>query len=123
MRLDKWLWAARFFKTRGMARAAIEGGRVRMGGERVKPAKEISPGSRIEVGTGATTCEIVVVRLGERRGPAHEAQLLYEETPESRERRAQVAERVRLAPEPTRHLRGRPTKRDRRQLTRFRGEE
>ena len=120
MRLDKWLWAARFFKTRGMARAAIEGGRVTMDGERVKPAKEISPGSRIEVGAGDMACEIIVARLGQRRGPAQEARQLYEETPDSLQRRTRAAERIRLAPEPTSSLRGRPTKRDRRRLDRLR---
>lgn len=123
MRLDKWLWAARFFKTRGIARLAIEGGKVRMGGERAKPAKEVGPGSRIEIGAGDSALEVVVARVGERRGPAHEARQFYEETPESQARRERIAERVRVAPEPTSRLRGRPTKKDRRVLDRFRGQE
>ena len=123
MRLDKWLWAARFFKTRGLARAAIEGGKVRVGGERVKPAKEVARGSRIEIGAGESAWEIIVAQLGERRGPAHEARRLYEETPESQARRAQAAARIRIAPEPTSSLRGRPTKKDRRALNRFRGQD
>jgi ribosome-associated heat shock protein Hsp15 len=120
MRLDKWLWAARFFKTRGMARAAIEGGKVRVDGERAKPAKDIAPGSRIEIGLGDTSQEVIVARLGERRRPAPEARQLYEETPASRARREQAAARMRVAPEPTSSLRGRPTKKDRRALDRFR---
>jgi len=123
MRLDKWLWAARFYKTRGLARAAIEGGKVRMDGARVKPAKEIALGTRIEVGTGESTLEVVVAKLAERRGPAQEARQLYEETPESRTRREQSTARIRLAPEPTSGLRGRPTKKDRRALDRFRSSE
>jgi ribosome-associated heat shock protein Hsp15 len=123
MRLDKWLWAARFFKTRGLARAAVEGGKVRMCGERVKPAKEIAVGNLIEIGVSETTCEVRVAKLGERRGPAHEARQLFEETPDSLARRQRVAARIRLAPEPTSALRGRPTKKDRRALDRFRGQE
>jgi ribosome-associated heat shock protein Hsp15 len=121
MRLDKWLWAARFYKTRGLARAAIEGGKVRIDGARVKPAREIALGNRIEIGAGDSTLEVAVVKLGERRGPAPEARQLYDETPESQARREQAVVRTRVSPEPTSRLRGRPTKKDRRALDRFRG--
>jgi len=123
MRLDKWLWAARFYKTRGLARAAVEGGKVRIDGTRVKPAKEIAPGTRIEIGAGDSMVEVVVAKLGERRGPAQEARQLYDETPESQVRRERTVVENRIAPEPTSRLRGRPTKKDRRALDRFRGSE
>jgi len=123
MRLDKWLWAARFYRTRGLARAAIEGGKVRIDGARVKPAKEIALGMRIEIGAGDSTLEVAVAKLGERRGPAPEARQLYEETPESLARREQAIVRTRVSPEPTSRLRGRPTKKDRRALDRLRGSE
>jgi len=120
MRLDKWLWAARFFKTRSLAQQAIEAGRVRVGGERVKPAKEVRPEDRLSIRVGEADWEVAVRTLSERRGPAEEARLLYEESDESRRRReAALAER-RLAAEPARALQGRPTKRDRRALERMR---
>jgi len=120
MRVDKWLWAARFFKTRGLAQQAIEAGRVRLGGERVKPARELKPGDRLEVAVGDQRWELVVQGLSKRRGPASEARRLYEEIDASRLRReATLAERRRMV-EPARALHGRPTKRDRRVLERLR---
>jgi len=120
MRVDKWLWAARFFKTRGLAQQAIEAGRVRLNGERIKPAREVKPGERIEIGVGALRQEVVIQGLSQRRGPAPEARRLYAETEDSRLRReVQLAEHKRMH-EPARELHGRPTKRDRRVLERLR---
>ncbi len=120
MRVDKWLWAARFFKTRGLAQQAIEAGRVKLGGARIKAAREVKPGDQLEIATGALRWEVVVQALSARRGPAAEARRLYAESEESRSRReTQLAER-RLTTEPARELPGRPTKRDRRMLERLR---
>lgn len=120
MRLDKWLWAARFFKTRSLATDAVDGGKVKLNGAAVKPAKEVKIGDRLQVRAGEQDWEIVVQGINEQRRPASEAQLLYLETSESVQRRAQVAELRRLAPTPIPDQKGRPTKRDRRALSRFR---
>ncbi len=118
MRVDKWLWAARFFKTRSLASAAIDGGKIKVNGVQVKPSKEICPGDTLEI--HAHEKWIIIVRgLHAQRRPAPEARLLYEETPESRKQREQLAELQRLAPTPGADLKGRPTKRDRRQIKRF----
>lgn len=119
VRLDRWLWAARFFKTRGLAQEAIEGGHVRMNGERIKPARALKAGDRLEIRIGAYEWQITVRALSVRRGPATTARLLYEETEESRlKRQAKVAEQ-RAHPSPSTVLRGRPTKRHRRQFDRL----
>lgn len=118
LRIDKWLWAARFFKTRTLAAQAVDLGRVRVGGERVKPAHVVRIGETVEVQLGENRIEIVVVALSSVRGPAPQAQSLYEETPTSEARRQAREQARRDAPEPTRQLRGRPTKRDRRALRR-----
>jgi ribosome-associated heat shock protein Hsp15 len=120
MRLDKWLWAARFFKTRSLAQQAIEAGRVRVGGERVKPAKDVMPDDRLSIRVGEADWDVAVRALSQRRGPAAEARRLYEESDESRQRREAVLAQRRLAAEPARALQGRPTKRDRRALERLR---
>jgi ribosome-associated heat shock protein Hsp15 len=120
MRLDKWLWAARFFKTRGLAQAAIEGGRVKLAGERIKPAKDVRRGDRLQIAIGDLAWEVVVAELSERRGPASVARLLYEETDTSRATREARLEARRLQVEPARGMKGRPTKRDRRALERLR---
>jgi ribosome-associated heat shock protein Hsp15 len=122
MRLDKWLWAARFYKTRSLASDAVDGGKVKLGGANVKPAKDVKVGDRLEIRAGEQTYEVLVAALNEQRRPAPEARLLYEETPESQQRRAQETELRKLAPAPGADTRGRPTKRDRRQIGRFRGE-
>lgn len=122
MRLDKWLWAARFYKTRSIASDAVDGGKVKLNGVAVKPAKEVKPGDRLHIRAGEQDWEIIVRALNEQRRPAPEARQLYEETPESAERRAQEAEMRRLAPMPGAEEKGRPTKRDRRQMVRWRGE-
>lgn len=121
MRLDKWLWAARFYKTRSLAAEAVDGGKVKVNGAPAKPAKDVKPGDRLQIRAGEQDWEIVVQGLNEQRRPAPEAQLLYQETPESAEQRARAAELRKLAPMPGAEQKGRPTKRDRRQLSRFRG--
>ena len=119
MRIDKWLWAARFYRTRSLALEAIERGRVRIAGQRVKPARELQPGERIELVQGEQRLEVVVRALALVRGPAAVACTLYEETVASAERRKREALARRYAPEPAAALPGRPTKRDRRRLERL----
>jgi ribosome-associated heat shock protein Hsp15 len=116
MRLDKWLWAARFFKTRSLAQQAIAAGRVKVEGERVKPAHEVKVQQGIAVRVGELEWVIHVNALSERRGPADEARKLYEETPESRAERERRVDLRRWGAEPARALKGRPTKRDRRMI-------
>jgi len=116
MRLDKWLWAARFFKTRGLAQAAIASGRVRSGGDRLKPSHAVKPGEMLEIGAGELRWVVAVRGLSERRGPAAEARKLYEETAESRAERERRMDLRRWAAEPAATIKGRPTKRDRRRL-------
>jgi ribosome-associated heat shock protein Hsp15 len=120
MRIDKWLWAARFYKTRSLASDAVDGGKVKLNDANVKPAKEVKPGDRIRLHAGEQEWDVVVKALNEQRRPAAEARLLYEETADSVQRRAQAAELRRLAPAPGADHKGRPTKRDRRDLDRLR---
>jgi ribosome-associated heat shock protein Hsp15 len=115
-RLDKWLWAARFFKTRSLAQQAIVAARVKLGGERVKPAHPVKPGDLVAVRVGELEWQVQVRALGEKRGPAEQARKLYEETPASRAERERRIDLRRLGPEPAAALKGRPTKRDRRRL-------
>jgi ribosome-associated heat shock protein Hsp15 len=117
VRIDKWIWAARLVKTRGLAATAIKGGRVEVNGQRAKPSKDVKPGDRIELTMSQGRRMTVLVRgTSERRGPAKEAALLYEETAESREARERHAAEARAAG--LTGIRGgeRPTKRDRRRL-------
>lgn len=117
LRLDKWLWAARFYKTRALACDEVERGRVRVNEQVVKPARELKVGDRVELRQGVVMRTVVVQGLSATRGPAPVAQALYAETPESIAAREAAAERRRLAPEPASAIeQGRPTKRDRRQL-------
>lgn len=116
VRIDKWLWAARFFKTRSLATDAVDGGKVRLNGERVKPARSVKPGDTLDIDNGSTEWEVEVRDLSETRGPASVAQTLYAETPESITRRQQKAEQRKFFQEPGEAIRGRPTKRDRRKL-------
>ena len=117
MRIDKWLWCARFYKTRSLAVQEIDKGRVKVNGATVKPAREIHAGDSIALLQAGTARTVVVRALSSMRGPAPVAQLLYEETAESLLARTQAAEARCLAPEPADALRqGRPTKRDRRTL-------
>jgi ribosome-associated heat shock protein Hsp15 len=121
VRIDRWLWAARFFRTRSLAAAAVGGGRVHVNGQAAKPGKPVRVGDRLEIGAGRTRFVVDVLAVAERRGPAHEAAALYAETGESRAERERVAELRRLAATPRPDLGGRPTKRDRRRLERERG--
>ena len=117
VRLDKWLWAARFYKTRGLSAEEIDKGRVSVNGAAAKPAREVRVGDRIELRTGPVTRTVDVRALSGVRGPASAAALLYEETAESVAQRLATAERRRLAPEPAESIaQGRPSKRDRRDL-------
>jgi ribosome-associated heat shock protein Hsp15 len=120
VRIDKWLWAARFFKTRSLATDAIELGRVRIAGERIKPAREARIGEALEIAIGEQRLEVVVRALSAVRGPALAARQLYVETEESVRRREQRAEARRLGAEPAQAIRGRPTKREGRALRRVR---
>jgi ribosome-associated heat shock protein Hsp15 len=121
VRIDKWLWAARFFKTRSLAAHAVEGGRVRVAGERVKPAKELKPGDEVTVHIGELEWVVEVRALAARRGPAETARQLYTEREASRERREGIMAARKQEPEPGFGLRGRPTKRDRRMLRKLTG--
>lgn len=120
VRIDKWLWAARFFKTRSLATEAVEGGRVQINGLRVKPAKDVKPGDRVEVSIGEMHWELRVEGLSEKRGPAPEARKLYAETEASQARRQKALDERHLRVEPAAELQGRPTKRDRRSMDRWR---
>jgi ribosome-associated heat shock protein Hsp15 len=122
MRLDKWLWAARFFKTRSLATQAIDHGQVKLNGERIKPAREIRPGDRLVIHIGEFDWTLTVNALSMQRGPAPVAQRLYQEDPASHARRQQQASERKLAVSPAASIKGRPTKRDRRQIHRFTGE-
>jgi ribosome-associated heat shock protein Hsp15 len=119
VRIDKWLWAARFFKTRSLATDAVDGGKVKLNGERVKPARAVKAGDRLEIDNGATEWEVVVQGLADKRGSAAIAQTLYAETERSVAERQQKAEQRKLFREPSAAIKGRPTKRDRRQLDKF----
>lgn len=119
MRIDKWLWAARFYKTRSLALQAIENGRVKLDGQRVKPAREVRPGDRLEIRIGDCDWTITVRRLSMQRGPAPVAQTLYEEDPDSHARRQQLVRDRKLLAAPEAAIKGRPTKRDRRRIHRF----
>ena len=120
VRLDKWLWAARLFKTRSAAAAAVVGGKVQVNGERAKPARIVRRGDTVRVRKGPYDFQLVVRDLSEHRGPAPVAQALYEETAESQTARTAVAAELhRCLPAPL-GWRGRPTKRDRRRLVKLR---
>lgn len=120
-RLDKWLWAARFFKHRTLATEAVDGGKVKLNGMAVKPARDVKPGDRIEVTIEEDVRVVIVKAIAEKRGPASVAQTLYEETPDSIARREAARETRKLAATPGADLHGRPTKRDRRRIDRFGG--
>jgi ribosome-associated heat shock protein Hsp15 len=122
VRIDKWLWAARIFKTRALASEALKGGRVHVDGQRAKPSKEVRVGDRLEVtrDRGLRT-ELIVRGVAERRGPAKEAALLYQETPESVEARERHVAELKLTAPPGGRGGARPTKRDRRRMEATRG--
>lgn len=116
LRVDRWLWAARLVKTRGLAAEAVKAGRVQINGQRIKPSRDVAPGDRLEMSLGEARIAVIVSATSTRRGPASEAALLYEETAESRERRERLAAQRRV--EGRWNARGgpRPTKRDRRRF-------
>ena len=118
VRLDKWLWAARFFKTRAKARDAIDGGKIRLGGDRCKPSKEVVPGDTLNITQGFDEKIVIVQHASETRGSATIAQRLYEETAESEEKRVLLAEQRKAAGA---HIisEGRPTKKNRRLIHQF----
>lgn len=118
-RIDKWLFAARFFKTRSLAAEEVERGRVTLNGQRVKPAKTVAVGDNLSIRIGNYQFDIEVLGLSNKRGSAPQAQQLYCETDESRVRREVVAARLKTQPQPF-YTKGRPTKRDRREIERFR---
>lgn len=123
MRIDKWLWAARFFKTRSAAQQAVDGGKVKVNGERAKPSKALKTGDRLVIHIGAYEWVVRVARLSDQRGPASVARTLYEEEEASRARRTEAVALRRLAVAPGHERRGRPTKRERRQLERWRSDD
>ena len=116
VRVDRWLWAARFFKTRGAATEAVVGGHIHLNGDRVKPAREVTTGDRLEIRRGQQRWTVIVKGIADRRGPASVAATLYEETPESQAERARRTDERRLARPLGADLGERPTKRDRRRL-------
>ena len=120
LRIDKWLWAARFFKTRGLAVDAVEAGRVTMNEARIKPAKAIGAGDHLVIRLGQYHFEVEVLGLSNKRGSASEAQKLYRESDQSKARRAEIAANLKALPQPI--FKGRPTKRDRREIERFESE-
>ncbi len=123
LRIDKWLWAARFYKTRSLACEEIDKGRVQVNGLPVKPAREVKPGDSVQLRSGPVLRTVSVLTISDKRGPAPVAALMFQETAESVQRRQQAAEQRRLAPEPALSLtQGRPTKRDRRDTEQLRGD-
>ncbi len=120
IRLDKWLWAARFYKTRSLAKSAIEGGKVRVNGQRAKPAKEIEVGAELCVRQGWEEKILIVAALSDQRRGAPEAALLYRETDASRARREQLAAERRANRDAVQLPEQRPSKKQRRQIVRFR---
>lgn len=116
VRLDKWLWVARFFKTRALAAAAATGGKVEVNGSRAKPAKPVQSGDELRIRIGPYDWFVTIRAVTERRGSTRDAQLLYDESPDGRAARERLAEAHRIAPAPAYRGKGRPTKKDRRKL-------
>jgi ribosome-associated heat shock protein Hsp15 len=119
IRVDKWLWAARFYKTRALSAEAVEGGKVQLNGERVKPAKVLKAGDVLVIRNGPYAWEITIAVLSDRRGSATEAAKLYEESPASRKAREQAAATIKAERQSNPFPKGRPTKKQRRQIHRF----
>ena len=119
VRLDKWLWAARFFKTRSLASKAVSGGHVHLNGKRVKPSRLMQGGEQLRIKRGTEVYTVIILALSARRGPAKVAQALYEETEESRTQREEAREQRRLVKAPASRPEGRPDKRDRRKIRKF----
>jgi ribosome-associated heat shock protein Hsp15 len=119
IRLDKWLWAARFFKTRALAAEAVNGGKVEVNGSRAKPSRSLRVGDELSIRRGSFEWAVVVKGLARQRGPAPEAQLLYEETESSVRKREALAAQLKYQRAPEFESSGRPSKKDRRAITRF----
>lgn len=119
VRLDRWLWAARFFKTRALSAVAIAGGKVQVNGTRAKPAKQLQVGDTLRIRIGPYEWLVTVRGLSERRGPPKTAQTLFEESPEGRSARERLAELHKIAPAPAYQGKGRPTKKERRDIERM----
>ena len=119
LRIDKWLWAARFFKTRSLAAEAVDGGKVKINGVRVKPAKAVNVGDELHIHQGRFEFVITVLGLAARRGPACEAVKLYQESAESRAARELLMAQLKIEADVMGDRKGRPTKRDRRHIVRF----
>lgn len=119
VRLDKWLWVTRFFKTRPLATEAIAGGKVQVNGQRVKPGKVLSVGDELSIRRGRNLYVVIVRGLATRRGPASQASLLYEESEESRQHRAEIAEQQKVCGALDTQQKKRPTKRNRRSIIRY----
>ena len=119
MRLDKWLWAARFFRTRSLAQQAIVAGRVKLDDARVKPSHEIKKGNAVSIRVGDYEWQVKVLQLSDKRGPAEQARKLYQESEASRAERERRQDLRRWGAEPASTLKGRPTKRDRRRIEEF----
>jgi len=122
LRIDKWLWAARFYKTRSLAADAVESGKVLVNEVRAKPAKAVAPGDRLDIRIGQYQFQLEVLAISSQRGPTTEAQKLYRESDASRERRTAIAAQLKAEPLPF-SFRRRPTKRDRRLIERFKNGE
>jgi ribosome-associated heat shock protein Hsp15 len=116
MRIDKWLWAARFFKTRSLAQQAVAAGRVQLNEARIKPSHALKVSDALSIRVGELSWQVRVLALSERRGPAEQARKLYQETEASRVERERRIDQRRWGAEPAAGLKGRPTKRDRRRL-------
>lgn len=122
VRLDRWLWAARFFKTRALAAAAVAGGKVELNGARAKRAKPLAVGDRLRIRRGPFEHLVVVRALAQQRASVAAAAALYDEDPEGKRRRDRLAEQLRVAPSLRYEGKGRPTKKDRREIERLRGD-
>ena len=119
IRIDRWLWAARFYKTRSRAKIAIAGGKIHVNGAKAKPSREVRVCDNLSISRGTDEIDIVVVALSDQRGPANVAQALYSETPESIERRAELKAQRRMERAGLRMPKSKPSKRDRRHLMRM----
>jgi ribosome-associated heat shock protein Hsp15 len=119
IRIDKWLWAARFFKTRSLAAEAVAGGKVQINGARAKPSRSVRPGETLNIHKGPFEWTVIVRAIAKTRGPAPEARLLFDETEESMRKRAAAAAQMKFERPPQFDLPGRPSKKDRRSIQRF----